>query len=582
MNKLLFIFVLLVGLNVYSQGSSATYSQGIPPVLSNFRIDNGDKSKVYFDSSKKIKGSSSNGFTISGKKINSVKINSGKTSGHYFIVSKPFTFWDNNTIRYEGGSNIEDDYNNDLSEFTLQYLKNKIAEPKGNKNIFYVSTAGNNGNSGTSESKSWKTISYASGKLKEGDILYIKAGDYGDDPIRVTSKGKATNPIKIIGYKKSPDDISRMYYSHGNNRNLNSSEMPLIEGKGSGKGIFIGASTSNLIIRNIQIENFQYGIDSEGKEVIFDNLLVKDCTLFGIHIKSKEKESRHRIINSTVLNGYNSAMRLFYDFNMVDNCKVYGDDNSSYDANPDYYISIYQGSYVIIRISYIHRDKALRQTGHGISLKASNERTEYNLIENCHVDGLRGGLEFRHSKVKYNVARNILFTNGGDKLNAGGIKFQDGASFNIAENCVIKGINHGILFKNSGEDSSPEGKKSGSNNNVINSTFNDCNIWLIADEGNGSTGNEFINNTIYKCVIFTDISIPFNNTNKYINNALVGSRSNSPRSSKMEFSNNNFWNNGFSIPQGNRHISVDPKFENASNGNFKLSSNSKLIDAGKK
>jgi len=555
------------------------FSQGTPPTLLNFRIENGQTSRVYFDSSEPISASKTVGFKISGNSIIGISIKSGQNTGHFFNVSKSFTYWDNNTLRYEGGGNIKDDDNNDLSEFTLQYIKNKIAEPKSNGNTYYVSTSGSNSNSGTSASNAWRNLSHATGKLKAGDILYIKAGNYGDDPIKIKAKGTSSNPIQIIGYKNSPNDISTMYYSYGNNKNLISSEMPLIKGNGKGKGISTGGSVSNLIIKNIQIENYQYGVDSESKEIIYDNLLVKDCTLFGIFIRGKI-ESKHRILNSTILNGHNSCMRLFYDFNLVDNCKVYGDDNSSYDANPDYYISIYQGSNDIIRNSYAYRDPSLKHTGHGISLKASNKPTEYNLVEDCHVDGPRGGIEFRHSKVKYSVARNILFTNGGDKSNAGGIKFQDGASFNIAENCVIRGINHGILFKNSREDSSSDGKKSGFNNKVINSTFDSCNKWLVADEGISASNNMFINNTIINCKKFTEISIPFGNTNKFINNIVVGSKSNSSGSSKMEYSYNNFWNNDFTKPQGPGNISFDPKFEDVSKGNFRLKSNSKSIDAG--
>ena len=83
------------------------YAQTIPPVLKNFRILYNQPSRVYFDSSVPITASTTTGFTVSGKSLSSVTIASGSTTGHYFTVSSSFTYWDNNTIRYTGGSNIK-------------------------------------------------------------------------------------------------------------------------------------------------------------------------------------------------------------------------------------------------------------------------------------------------------------------------------------------------------------------------------------------------------------------------------------------------------------------------------------------
>ncbi len=41
----------------------------IPPTLTNFRVENSNKNRVYFDSNELITGSTSSGFTISGKTI---------------------------------------------------------------------------------------------------------------------------------------------------------------------------------------------------------------------------------------------------------------------------------------------------------------------------------------------------------------------------------------------------------------------------------------------------------------------------------------------------------------------------------
>ena len=76
--------------------------------LSDFRILASQPNRVYFDSSKKITASNTTGFIISGNTISGVRINSGKTTGHYFTVKSSFNFWDNSLIRYIGGSNFKD------------------------------------------------------------------------------------------------------------------------------------------------------------------------------------------------------------------------------------------------------------------------------------------------------------------------------------------------------------------------------------------------------------------------------------------------------------------------------------------
>ena len=68
------------------------------PILTNFSIDDYQKSRVYFDASADITGMTTTGFVISGKTISSVTID-GDGLGGYFTVSSPFTFWDNNTIQ---------------------------------------------------------------------------------------------------------------------------------------------------------------------------------------------------------------------------------------------------------------------------------------------------------------------------------------------------------------------------------------------------------------------------------------------------------------------------------------------------
>ena len=129
MNRFIVFMIMLWVTFVQAQNISTLY---------NFRIEGNQPSRVYFDSKVPISGSSSAGFVISGKTIKSLHLSSAGKTGHYFTVSETFTFWDNNTIRYEGGSNLKDHEGSDLAEFTMCYIKNEISEPSGTGKIYFV------------------------------------------------------------------------------------------------------------------------------------------------------------------------------------------------------------------------------------------------------------------------------------------------------------------------------------------------------------------------------------------------------------------------------------------------------------
>jgi len=124
MKKYFIIIVWILGfsINIYSQSES--------PILNSFRIESIYPNRVFFNSSVPIKGVSFDGFKIEGMKIIGIRILKGKTSGHYIIVEKNFTFWDNHLLRYEGGSDIQDMESHPLHKFIIQDIKNFIKEPK--------------------------------------------------------------------------------------------------------------------------------------------------------------------------------------------------------------------------------------------------------------------------------------------------------------------------------------------------------------------------------------------------------------------------------------------------------------------
>ena len=391
-------------------------AQSTFPILSNFRIENSQTSRVYFDSSEPITASSAKGFIISGKSISGVTISSGRSTGHYFSVTSPFNFWDNNTIRYEGGSNFKNKNGLVVSEFTLTYIKNQIAEPEGNGKIFYVSTTGNDNNNGLKETTAWRTIRKAGNTAMAGDIVYIKAGNYGGENVKCSNSGTKDAPIKFIGYKSKIDDLNDYsYYKYGSG-NLDGSRAPLIQSKDRKKGIGWEVSgRSYIMIKNIQIEGFEENLlgFSSPNNIFFDNLVsarsgehnVMLTTIGGHHL---------RFTNTLSFNGMVSAFMIGGDFNAILNCKTYADEPQK-DIAMDYHVYLYGKNNIVYRHFGQHMGN-LSHPGHGISLKSSGNITEFNLVENCEMNNINGALEFRHSDVKYNVAKNFKSDGGLDQM----------------------------------------------------------------------------------------------------------------------------------------------------------------------
>jgi len=565
--------------------SMTLVGQKTAPSLKNFRIENSQKAKVYFDSSIPIKGSSISGFIIDGKKITSMFINSGKTSGHYISLSSSFNYWDSALIRYKGGSNIKNLDGIDLGPFNLQYIRNKISEPRSKGNIYYVSREGNNNSTGLSEAKSWRTIAYAATKARAGDVVYIKAGSYGGENIVVKNTGTVSNPIKFIGYKRSIGDNPSLRRS--TNMSFASSEMPLLS-KGGGTAISITAE-SFIIVRNIQIENYSnWGIDLNNSEyIVMDNIYVRGMD---IGIRTVDEFSTHnRIINSFIANCKSSAIRLDNNYNLIENVWAV----SSKSVDMDYYITIRGGNSGIgniVRNCYVERYAGDSHPGHGISLKGGNPKykIQHSLIENNEIVNCGGALEFRHNGVKYNVARNIKIreTRAGQ---SSGIKFREAASYNIVENSDLSG-EVGVRFENNkGEDLGDQ--IGGSYNKIINTVFHDLDYAVFVKNGlRGNKGNEFINCTFFNVKnLYSQTSgstdNKFNYTNKFVNCALDAVSKKvlyGKPSFVMEHSNFwNYWGKDGSSEVGKGNISVASKFLNSGSRNFKLDASSKLIDAGK-
>ncbi|WP_117882574.1 T9SS type A sorting domain-containing protein [Aureibaculum luteum] len=587
-----------------------------PPTIFNFRIEASEPNRVYFDSDKVISGSNTVGFTVNNKSISGITINEGQMSNHYFKISSSFTYWDNNTIRYEGGGDIKDASNNPLIDFTLSYIKNNIPEPSTSKDRF-VTTSAKGGGDGVSEANAW-TLKEAFSKANAGITVWIKAGNYGNQNLAIYNDGTTTNPIKFIGYKNSKGDITSNYFDYG--KSWSTSEMPTLTGSSLSDGHAIQLMGTNYVVfRNLQITNYYQGIRANGtrnSNLIFDRINGK---MFG------GNSTQHNDVNATFINlatyvssgsgsyrpftsndymkfldcrSINANMGGFTLFgsgnNLVDGCKSYND-RTAMNERQDYHISV-NGNNNIIRNCYAENfnTTSTNAATHGIGIRGStNLDNDYNLIELSKGVNLNESFYIRNYGCDFNVIKDCYAGNNANAYNhkmkehSGAVYLWGGVSNNIIERVVSNEVSIAIGFIDNKEEGNTNDESIGYDNIIRNCVFNGHRFGIYI---NGYTGSELHNNKIINTTfndgtfLFRDVSPNADIKNFEIINSTFSNfsqKANYFPLTGVSFYNSNLYNFKTSwMPSGNNNISVDPKFVNITARDFSLQSDSKLINAG--
>ncbi|MCA0931044.1 hypothetical protein LCM02_01195, partial [Lutimonas saemankumensis] len=561
-------------------GSNIIYSQSNSAKISNFRIENAHKDRIYFDVEGNISKLSIQGFKISGNSISGLNKNS-----KYFTVKKSFSFWDNNTIRLEKGNGV-------VSDFALTHIKNKINEPKAKREEWYVNSKIKRSGDGKSPNSAFKTIMEAVKSIKKGGAtIHIKAGNYGGEFIQlwgVLPASSKSNPFILQGYRSKPGDLNGVnFYTYSKGKKLEATKAPLLDGKDRSKGTAISLAGGNgvtnrdfIILRNIQIQNFQKGIMSnQGKNLIVENCVVRNIGTgsrdHGIHFF---KARNIRISKSISINSSVAAFNIEGDFNAVYDCKAFGEDSGG--LKMDYYFSLQGRNNIFMN----NLSKKILKDGkdweHGFSVSGDKVGdTEFNLIENHEATGGVRGIELRRGGCSHNVVRS-LYSHDTEL----GIQIRDGSNNNIIENSVFNNVVKGIDFSASDE----AGFGSALNNTFRNVIISNAKKVLyhrgrsIADRPE-VRGNKFYNLTIVNSnTLWSNYEVkPKTSSNEWVNCNIIDVSSQG-FSNGQSFSNSNFYGSFQSLVGKSSNISKDPAFRNKNNRDFRLKSTSKLINAGKK
>ncbi len=373
---------------------------------------------------------------------------------------------------------------------------------------YYISTTGDDANSGLSENEAWKTFQHTTTAIKPGDSVFIKAGHYTNNHLYLSSfSGTQQSPITFIGYYQTPGDLfSSNFDPHQvmTPQLPNTSEIPTLDGEFKNdhySGIEINNS-HYIHLKNIHVTGYRSNISLYMAEHnLLQNIIVSKANDslayngFGLTL-NRSNYNTLQYIRAISNQGENISFKLS-NYNLLENCQSHGglpgDDKGENDGT-DYYIVIAQSHHNTIRKCLAQRHSSIEHGGHGIGIKAKGVDSYQNTIIDSVVRGMSKGFYVNHQQTFDNEFINCAAY--GDDTIAGlisnGFIVRDGAHDNTFRGCEGLQLDHSIAFTDSVEDG---GLGQEQNNNL----FSDCEfsqtlqsiIWF----GNSAHNNVFDNIT---------------------------------------------------------------------------------------
>ena len=457
-------------------------------------------------------------------------------------------------------------------------------------NVYYVSTTGKANNDGRSEATAWN-IQHAFATAVAGDVVYVKAGNYGAIKVASSKSGADGNPIKFIGYSKTPGDIlatngptfSKDQWQ-ANGQSFDSSVMPMLDWNPTNFKPVSGDDGISIKHDFIEIHNFivqEYWI---GIDVWSDNVVINNCYSdragdwdpngncyngasklsctnnngYGIRFFTADHGT---LKNSMVIDaGMISVYILNVDDMLVENSECYTVNTGN---ATDYMFEFAETTNSIMRNCYAERTHTLL-SAHTSRLLAVKCQSTNNLIENftgsrskIQIVGESNNNHFKNISISGQYAEFQIYGNSND---------------NTIENLEISG-GYGISFLGwSGSEcgyGSGQNISSGSNNHFINPiiydqsalsgnaavSFHRLNGNVSADAGiNYVTGGTFynipriINANRSGTITFTECT--FNNIYKELDGFNSGF-TNATGNYIANYINCSFSGNAFANPIGN-------------------------------
>lgn len=309
---------------------------------------------------------------------------------------------------------------------------------------YFVTTTGNSGNTGLSEGSAWN-FAHALTQVNPGDIVNVKAGNYGSLQLSFTKSGNSSNPIIFRGYATTPGDVVPEARSTIKNRNgLSASLMPYFQRSWLSNTTAFTISGDYNHISNMQVEGFEiaFNLQSTAEFNLLDNVITKEQGNMSVATGDSSNPDRYKGEGFRV-SGSNNEIRNYALFNPAQQgiAMVGGDFNlirdgnlESYDQNNgiDYFCLTTSGAtYNIFDNNFLNRTPGISHNGHGFVAKGSN--VEYNIYRNSEVLNT-SVCEVNSQGVRFNLFQNLKSTGSWDTFGSGGDEYGFIYIFNGANN----------------------------------------------------------------------------------------------------------------------------------------------------
>lgn len=150
-------------------------------------------------------------------------------------------------------------------------------------NTYYVTPSGKSSNNGRSESAAWNWQA-AVDRVRAGDLVHVKAGNYNVSGLWFKNSGTSSNPIVFRGYTSNPGDISSKPYGTMNYGNsIGSIGFPVIRPTNSNDSYAIFVGGNYIQLHNIGFSDpngrVGYAVLVQGNNNKLDNLAFADLSL---------------------------------------------------------------------------------------------------------------------------------------------------------------------------------------------------------------------------------------------------------------------------------------------------------------
>ncbi|APA65502.1 hypothetical protein [Maribacter sp. 1_2014MBL_MicDiv] len=477
--------------------------------------------------------------------------------------------------------------------------------PTTGDNVYYVTTEGKSSNNGKSEQSAWD-IEHGFKAAKAGDIIYIKAGVYSDFEIEQSDNGTIDNPIKFIGYNSTPGDINadaqkdytlgtqtiKVMSSFSYGDSVDSTKMPLIRESRSGDiglGTALTIRGSYVHLSNIQTLYYENGLYNHGNFNVFKNL---------IHVDLGDLSKDVRDGNGVYNYGDNCSYKNIYVENAADQGFSIKGNNSTFDAisvvadntinSTDYYFLFQEGHDNYATNIYNFRKGNLQHRGHGITYKTPYECYN-NTVDKFIIDNTRAEVQF--PGVHDNTLKNGYIIQTASSTTGGGLRLANGSYDNTYSNIFIE--NSTIFFMDWDDGLAGDSDVDSSDGNVFNqiTVINAKDCVAFNHYGNGLTDSSADNNTFYNCTFYNNtymFETSRKNTNSKFINCIFSDISRfshtatgyTEQNLDVSIVNSNVFEIGFTSPEVNTLLNLEPQFVNPSSKNFALKSTSGLKSVG--